>query len=82
MKQLRLFGLLIIAAHALVAVWHLLLTPVVLPASARIAIGAPLALFVAAHAVVLLAWRFLPQRSASAFLFGRSSNFRLLRALH
>jgi hypothetical protein len=69
MKQLRLFGLLIIAAHALVAVWHLLLTPMVLPALAHIAIGTPLALFVAAHAVVLLAWWFLPQRRTSAFLF-------------
>lgn len=53
MKHLCLRGLLIIAAHCLVAVWHLLLTPMVLPASAQIAQRAASVLLFVVFAVAL-----------------------------
>ena len=68
MKHLRLFGILIIATHCLVAVWHLLLAPAVLPDMAHFALATPIALIVAAHLVVSPAWWLLPQRPASVLL--------------
>ena len=53
MKHLCLVGLLIIAAHCLVAVWQLLLTPMVLPASAQIAQRAASVLLFVVFAVAL-----------------------------
>jgi hypothetical protein len=55
-NHLRWLGLLIMATPCLVAVWHLLLPPAVLPDMAHIALVTPIALIVAAHLLRLLAW--------------------------
>ena len=69
MKTLRLRGLLVIAAHSLVAIWHLLLTTRVLPAMSLAQAWLAIGIFAAVHLVVAVVWWLLPSRPGGIFLF-------------
>jgi hypothetical protein len=84
MKHLLLLGLQIIAAHAMVAVRHLLRTPTVWPVAAQVAIGTPpcLGYRCSRHRSAGVVAPFAaPQECAVVASFRASLSFRQLRAL-
>lgn len=69
MKNLRLLGLLVIAAHGFVDIWHLLLTPKVLPVGTSPHLSLIFGFVAAIHLAIAVSWWFLPRRFAGPLLF-------------
>lgn len=67
MKNLRLLGLLVIAAHGVVDIWHLLLTPKIIPLMTLPQVWPVIGMLAAIHFAVAV-W-LLPRRFAGVLLF-------------
>ncbi len=56
MKNLRLLGLLVIAAHGVVDIWHLLLTPKIIPLITLPQVRPVIGMLAAIHFAVAVLW--------------------------
>ena len=68
MNRYRILGLIIIAAHGVLAVWHLFLAAKVLPAPENTVSWLAVALASTLHLAVLVVWWLATERPASIVL--------------